>query len=92
LAVNTWNYYTYVDGIVLKRSWAGEVRNASTARVIGRFSACEAVELEDIVAAGEKVRVLVSSMASRVPASIWTWANDGHFAAPRWTFRPVERR
>jgi hypothetical protein len=24
LAVNTWNYYTYVDGIVLKRSWAGE--------------------------------------------------------------------
>ena len=50
MAVNTWNYYTYVDGTVLKRSWAGEVRNASTARVIGRFSACEAIELEDILA------------------------------------------
>ena len=35
--------YIYLDGIVLKRSWAGEVRNASTARVIGRFSACEAI-------------------------------------------------
>ena len=31
--------YIYLDGIVLKRSWAREVRNASTARVIGRFSA-----------------------------------------------------
>jgi putative transposase len=34
----------YLDGIVLKRSWAGEIRNVSllvaiTARVIGRFSA-----------------------------------------------------
>ena len=80
----------YLACITPKPSWAGEVRNASTARVIGRFSACEAIQLEDIVAAGEKVRVLVSSMASRVPASIWTWANDGHFAAQRWTFRRVE--
>jgi hypothetical protein len=37
--------YLYLDGIVLKRSWAGEVRNVSpwvaigTARVIGRSSA-----------------------------------------------------
>ena len=82
--------YIYPEGIAPKRSWVGEVRNAQKAMVIGRFSACEAIWLEDIVAAGEKVRVLVSSVASRVPASIWTWANDGHFAAQRWTFRRVE--
>jgi transposase-like protein len=88
--------YVYLDGIVLKRSWAGEVRNVALLVAIGVnesgyrdiLGICEGAKEDKAGWSARKHRVLESSSSSCCTACI----NSYHGTSNAFRFIPQKER